>query len=48
MFYREHLKNIGMDRFDFDRYIKLNNGNNHLDNYWVKFDDFGARCFAEL
>ncbi len=48
MLYREHLKNIGMDRFDFDRYIKLNNGNNHLDNYWVKFDDFGARCFSEL
>lgn len=35
MFYREHLKAIGMDKFDFDKYIMLNNGNNNLDNYWV-------------
>ncbi|MCR4789111.1 MAG: hypothetical protein K5888_11025 [Lachnospiraceae bacterium] len=48
MYYREHLKNIGMEKFDFDRYIIKNNGNNNLDNYWVKFDGFGAGCFAEL
>ncbi|MCR5726679.1 MAG: hypothetical protein K6G24_04350 [Lachnospiraceae bacterium] len=35
-------------RMDFDLYIHKNNGNNHLDNYWVKFEDGGARCFAEL
>ena len=48
MFYREHLKNIGMPKFDFDQYIRHNNGNNNLDNYWVKFPDFGARCFRNI
>ena len=48
MFYREHLQNIGMSRFDFDEYIRKNNGNNNLDNYWVKFPDFGATCFADF
>ena len=48
MFYREHLKAIGMERFDFDIYIRKNNGNNNLDNYWVKFSDFGARCFKDI
>ncbi|MBQ6322458.1 MAG: hypothetical protein IJI24_06255 [Lachnospiraceae bacterium] len=48
MFYREHLKAIGMNSFHFDTYIMKNNGNNHLDNYWVKFADFGARCFADI
>ena len=37
MNYREHLKNIGMDRFDFDEYIRRNGGSNMLDNYWVEF-----------
>lgn len=37
-----------MDKMDFDLYIRKNNGNNHLDNYWVKFEDFGATKFAEL
>ena len=48
MYYREHLRNIGMDRFDFDEYIRKNNGNNNLDNYWVKFEDCGVSSFAEL
>lgn len=48
MFYREHLKAIGMMKFDFDEYIKLNNGNNHLDNYWIKFEDFGAKSFEDI
>ena len=48
MCYREHLRNIGMERFDFDEYICLNNGNNNLDNYWVRFADFGAKCFADI
>ena len=48
MFYREHLKAIGMEDFVFDVYIKKNNGNNHLDNYWIKFESFGAKCFAEI
>lgn len=48
MFYREHLKAIGMEMFDFDEYIKKNNGNNNLDNYWVRFEDFGARSFEEI
>lgn len=48
MYYREHLRNIGMERFDFDEYIRKNNGNNNLDNYWVRFPDFGARSFADL
>lgn len=48
MFYREHLEAIGMKKFDFDRYIMNNNGNNHLDNYWVRFEDFGARCFEDV
>lgn len=48
MFYREHLRNIGMLKFDFDEYIKQNNGNNNLDNYWVKFKDFGAKQFSDF
>ncbi len=48
MFYREHLKAIGMESFDFDEYIRHNNGNNNLDNYWVKFPDFGAGCFRDI
>ena len=48
MFYREHLRNLGLDHFDFDQYIRILNGNNHLDNYWVKFADGGAQCFEEL
>ncbi len=48
MFYREHLRAIGMEKMDFDLYIRKNNGNNHLDNYWVKFEGFGAKKFEEL
>ncbi|MBR3307328.1 MAG: hypothetical protein IKI75_08770 [Lachnospiraceae bacterium] len=48
MFYHEHLKAIGMERFDFDEYIRKNNGNNNLDNYWVKLPDGGARCFRDI
>lgn len=48
MFYKEHLNNIGMTKFDFDQYIRQNNGNNNLDNYWVKFADFGAKCFLDI
>ena len=48
MFYREHLRAIGMEQFDFDEYIRKNNGNNHLDNYWVCFEDTGAKSFEEL
>ncbi len=48
MFYREHLRNIGMEEFDFDEYIRKNNGNNAVDNYWVRFEDFGARCFEDF
>ena len=48
MFYKEHLKALGLPDFDFDTYIKKNNGNNHLDNYWIKFEDFGAKCFADI
>ena len=48
MFYNEHLEAIGMKRFDFDQYIMLNNGNNNLDNFWVKFDNYGAQSFADI
>lgn len=48
MFYREHLKAIGMESMDFDKYIMKNNGNNHLDNYWVKFENFGAKSFKDI
>ena len=48
MFYYEHLRAIGMERFDFDAYIKKNNGNNTLDNYWVRFPDFGAKRFKDI
>lgn len=37
-----------MDRFDFDQYIRLNNGNNNVDNFWVKFENFGARQFEDF
>lgn len=48
MFYQEHLKALHLEKFDFDKYIMLNNGNNHLDNYWVRFENFGARCFMDI
>lgn len=48
MFYHEHLRALGMENMDFDLYIKKNNGNNHLDNYWVKFEDYGAKCFRDI
>ena len=48
MFYREHLRAIGMERFDFDEYIRKNNGNNNVDNYWIRFPDFGAKRFGDL
>lgn len=48
MLYREYLHNIGMNKLYFDEYIKKNNGNNNLDNYWVKFEDFGAKCFIDF
>lgn len=48
MLYREHLRAIGMDSFNFDEYIRKNNGNNNLDNYWIRFDNFGATSFAML
>ncbi len=46
MFYREHLRALDMDRMNFDLY-KKNSGNNHLDNYWGKFENFGATKFSE-
>lgn len=48
MFYHEHLKAIGMEKFDFDKYIMIKNGNNNLDNYWVKFEGFGAKRFEDF
>ena len=48
MFYHEHLKALGMDKFDFDRYITMKNGNNQLDNYWVKFDGIGAKSCYDI
>lgn len=48
MFYREYLQAIGMDKFDFDKYIQIHNGHNNLDLYWVKFEDFGAKKFEDL
>ncbi len=48
MYYREHLSAYGMECFDFDQYIISHNGNNNLDNYWVKFDGFGANSFEEI
>ncbi|MBE5898668.1 MAG: hypothetical protein E7279_03615 [Lachnospiraceae bacterium] len=48
MLYKKHLRAIGMDSFNFDEYIKRNNGNNNLDNYWVKFENYGAKNFAML
>lgn len=48
MLYHENLKSIGMNEFDFDKYIMIKNGNNNLDNYWVKFEDFGAKCFNDF
>lgn len=48
MLYHEHLRAMGLESMDFDRYIMMNNGNNHLDNYWIKFDGFGAKTFRDI
>ena len=43
-----YVSPYGVDPFDFDKYIMKNNGNNHLDNYWVRFEDFGAKSFYDI
>ena len=48
MYYHEHLRNLGFDKMIFDTYIENNNGNNHLDNFWVRFENFGAKCFEDI
>lgn len=48
MFYHEHLRALGLEKMDFERYIMMNNGNNNVDNYWVRFDDFGAKSFYDI
>ena len=48
MCYREHLQALDMERFSFDDYIRMNNGNNNLDNYWIRFRDFGAQSFEKI
>ena len=48
MYYHEHLRNLGFDKMIFDTYIENNNGNNHLDNFWVRFENFGAKCYEDI
>ena len=48
MMYREHLNAIAMKKFDFDEYIRRNKGNNNLDNYWVRFENHGAKTWQDF
>lgn len=34
--------------YDFEEIVKLNNGWNHLDYYWVKFDELDATCWKDI
>lgn len=45
---KEYLEAIGLRYYDFEELIKRNNGGNHLDFFWVKFPDKGARCWNDI
>lgn len=48
MFIHEYLSGMGLDCYDFEELVKRNNGSNHLDSYWVKFDGIGASCYNDI
>lgn len=45
---RDYLDCCGLKHYDFEEIVKLNNGWNHLDYYWVKFDGLGATCWKDI
>lgn len=48
MWIRDYLNVMGLKHYDFEELVKKNNGWNHLDEYWVKFDGIGARNWEEV
>lgn len=48
MWLTDYLEALGLDHYDFEEIVKRNNGNNHLDDFWVKFDDLGAKTFKDI
>lgn len=44
----EYLESLGLKYYDFEEIVKRNNGWNHSDYYWMKFDYFGARGWKEI
>lgn len=48
MWIRDYLDAAGLKHYDFEELVKRNNGWNHLDYYWVKFDGLGARNWEEI
>lgn len=45
---RDYLECMGLKAYDFEALVKKMNGWNALDMYWVRFDDLGARCWADI
>lgn len=48
MWLQDYLKGMGLSGYDFEELVKRNNGSNHLDEYWVKFDRIGAKCYNDI
>lgn len=48
MFLMDYLDAMGLDHYDYEEMIKRNNGSNHLDNFWVKFEGLGAKNFDDI
>lgn len=48
MYLREYLDACGLESYDFEEIVKRNNGSNHLDMFWVKFENIGAKCFNDI
>lgn len=48
MWLHDYLEGMGLPGYDFEELVKRNNGSNHLDEYWIKFDSIGAQCYDDI
>lgn len=35
---RQYLNELGLEKYDFEKIVKLNSGRNYLDEYWVDME----------
>ncbi len=48
MWLSDYLEGMGLSCYNFEELVKRNNGSNHLDEYWIRFDGIGAQCYDEI